>query len=76
MIIHTFKIEKEINKENVSLFPSLIENSGRLYLIDCGYKETFENFLTELNLLNFTMHQIEGIIISHDDYTRNRYPLV
>jgi glyoxylase-like metal-dependent hydrolase (beta-lactamase superfamily II) len=67
MIIHTFKIEKEINKENVSLFPSLIENSGRLYLIDCGYDETFENFLNELNLLNFNLHQIEGIIISHDD---------
>jgi glyoxylase-like metal-dependent hydrolase (beta-lactamase superfamily II) len=67
MIIHTFKIEKEINNEKVAFFPSLIEKRGRLYLIDCGYEETFENFLTELNLLNFSIQQIEGIIISHDD---------
>lgn len=45
-----------------------IENTqGKLYLIDCGYEETFEGILEELNRLNLNIHQIEGIIISHDD---------
>ncbi|WP_305350873.1 MBL fold metallo-hydrolase [Algoriphagus sp.] len=67
MMIKTFEIEKVINGEKVILFPSLLHCRGKLYLIDCGYEETFENYLEELNRQNFSIHQIEGIIISHDD---------
>ena len=67
MTLFTFKIESEINNLNTVLFPSLLKKGGKIYLVDCGYEETFENFQVELNKLNIHISQIDGIIISHDD---------
>lgn len=67
MIISTLKIETELNNQKLTLFPSLIRDNEDVYLIDCGYEETFEIFLNEMKKINIQPDYIKGIIISHDD---------
>lgn len=67
MRVITFKIEKNFHQEKVILYPTLISLNGNHYLVDCGYEETFEEFVSELAKINIQIDQLEGIIISHDD---------
>lgn len=67
MTIHTFKIEREINHSNIVLFPTVVQIDGKVYLIDCGYDETYDDFITELSNLTIRPEDITGILISHDD---------
>jgi glyoxylase-like metal-dependent hydrolase (beta-lactamase superfamily II) len=67
MEVHTFKIEKKVNEVDTVLFPSFLRFGDRTYLIDCGYKETFEDFQQELIKLNAPVNQLTGVFISHDD---------
>jgi len=67
MEINVLQITHFISGQNITLFPTIVRQDGKNYLIDCGYKEAFENFVLELKRLNLTLNQIEGVIISHDD---------
>ncbi len=67
MKITTIKIEQILNKEKLTLFPTLIRINEKVYLVDCGYEETFETFVSELAKIDISIDQIHGIIISHDD---------
>lgn len=67
MKIHTFKIQKEIGHTHIILFPTLIEIKGKKYLVDCGYRETFSEFVSELHKLGVEIKDLHGILISHDD---------
>jgi glyoxylase-like metal-dependent hydrolase (beta-lactamase superfamily II) len=67
MNLTAFRIEKTVENENVVLYPTLIQNAGRNYLVDCGYEQTAEAFETELNVLGVGIKDLNGIIITHDD---------
>ena len=67
MNLAVLKIEKTIEVENVVLFPTLIQNAGRNYLVDCGYEQTAEELETELNVLGVDIKHLNGVIITHDD---------
>jgi glyoxylase-like metal-dependent hydrolase (beta-lactamase superfamily II) len=65
--LETFKIVKKIDHEEVVLYPTLIRFRQKVFLIDCGYEETFFEFVQELNRLGVSVKDLEGILISHDD---------
>jgi len=67
MNLKVFKIEKKIDNENVVIFPTLIQNGRRNYLVDCGYEETFDEFELGLKGLGINIEDLTGIIITHDD---------
>ncbi|MDB5242038.1 MAG: beta-lactamase [Spirosoma sp.] len=51
----------------VILYPTLIEINNKKYLIDCGYEETFAEFVAGLNNLGVEITDLHAILISHDD---------
>jgi glyoxylase-like metal-dependent hydrolase (beta-lactamase superfamily II) len=67
MIIRTFKIEKSIQQDHIVLFPTLLQVDGKNYLVDCGYQETFQEFLAALEDMDIKPIDLHAIIISHDD---------
>lgn len=69
MRILPFKVEDRLdNGQNIELFPSLLVfNNGTKYLIDCGYSSTFDEFEKGVNSIGFSISQLDGVIISHDD---------
>lgn len=68
MKLIVLKIEKIKEGENIILFPVLIQNENRNYLIDCGYEETFQELKSELEVLGIGIKDLTGVIITHDDY--------
>jgi glyoxylase-like metal-dependent hydrolase (beta-lactamase superfamily II) len=67
MNIQTFEIRKFINGNEVILYPTLIEVNDKKYLIDCGYEETFAEFVVGLNNLGVEITNLHALLISHDD---------
>lgn len=67
MKIATFRIEKTLDNIQIILYPTILHVNGRYYLIDCGYEETFDEFLTALDTLGISPGDLHAIIISHDD---------
>jgi glyoxylase-like metal-dependent hydrolase (beta-lactamase superfamily II) len=67
MNIQTFQIRKFISGNEVILYPTLIEINNKKYLIDCGYEETFEEFVVGLINLGVEITDLHAILISHDD---------
>jgi len=65
MQIFNFNIRKNVLGTEVDLFPSVIKIGDEVYLIDCGYEETYTEFVAALKELSIT--SLTGIIISHDD---------
>ena len=63
-ILH-FNISKKIQHAEVNLFPSVIIIGNEVYLVDCGYEETYDEFVNALEELGIP--SLTGIIISHDD---------
>lgn len=68
MKLSILKIEKKIDEQNIVLFPVLIQNENRNYLVDCGYEETFAELSNELELLGIRIKDLTGVIITHDDH--------
>lgn len=67
MKLTTFRIEKMLGATRVELYPTLIQVNGKNYLVDCGYEETFEEFVSALEVLGIGVGDLYAIIISHDD---------
>jgi glyoxylase-like metal-dependent hydrolase (beta-lactamase superfamily II) len=67
MKITTLKIEKTINSVQVTLFPTVVQVNNKTLLIDCGYEETFDEFVSALEALGIPLKDLHAIIISHDD---------
>ena len=67
MNIQTFEVRKFINRNEVVLYPTLIDTNDKKYLIDCGYEETFAEFVAGLNNLGVEITDLHAILISHDD---------
>jgi len=67
MKIQTFRIYKQIDHNEVILNPTLLNIKGKNYLVDCGYEETFPEFLTELRNIGVELTDLYAILISHDD---------
>lgn len=68
MKLKVLKIEKIIEGENIEIFPVLIQNDDRNYLVDCGYEATFEELKSKLNFHKVRIQDLTGVIITHDDY--------
>jgi glyoxylase-like metal-dependent hydrolase (beta-lactamase superfamily II) len=45
----------------------VIQVNNKNYLIDCGYEETFDEFVTALNTLGIFINDLHAIVISHDN---------
>ncbi|MFD2200823.1 MBL fold metallo-hydrolase [Shivajiella indica] len=67
MVISTLKIKHVRNNEKITLYPSIIRKGDKVFLIDCGYEESFEEFFIALKNEGLCIDQINGIFISHDD---------
>lgn len=67
MQIHTFKIQKQLNHIETTLFPTLIQINNKNYLIDAGYEETYPDFVMALAQLGVSVGDISAILVSHDD---------
>lgn len=52
---------------DVVLFPTLVGIRGKHYLVDCGYAETFPEFVNGLRDLGLEIRDLHAILISHDD---------
>src|SRR5690606_1867122 len=48
MKLTTFRIEKILDNKQIILYPTVIQVKNKYYLIDCGYEETFDEFVTAL----------------------------
>ncbi|GAL87391.1 metal-dependent hydrolase [Sporocytophaga myxococcoides] len=67
MKIETFKVHKVFDGREVTLFPTVIELNEKKYLIDCGYEETFDEFVAGLKKLQIEVADLYAILLSHDD---------
>jgi glyoxylase-like metal-dependent hydrolase (beta-lactamase superfamily II) len=67
MKITTFKIDKTINSVQVTLFPTVVQVKNKNLLIDCGYEETYDEFVIALEAIGIPVKDLHAIIISHDD---------
>ncbi len=67
MKIETFKVHKVFGGREVTLYPTVLELNGKKYLIDCGYEETFDEFLAGLKNLQIEVTDLHAILLSHDD---------
>lgn len=68
MKLTVLRVEKTTDNENIVIFPVLLQNENRKYLIDCGYEETFDELRIQLKLHNVDIKDLTGVIITHDDY--------
>ncbi len=68
MKVEILEIEKAIEGEHIVLFPVLLQDAWRNYLIDCGYEETSEELEHELKALGIEPEDLTGVIITHDDH--------
>ena len=67
MQVYTFEIRKTIRQQFVHLYPSLLSIKGKHYLVDCGYEETFPEFVEALGLLGLSTADLHALLLSHDD---------
>lgn len=67
MKILPFEIQKTIDNTPIVIYPTLIQVNGNNYLVDCGYEETYAEFVSELNKVGVTIRDLSAILISHDD---------
>ncbi|MGE4287974.1 MAG: MBL fold metallo-hydrolase [Salinivirgaceae bacterium] len=68
MKISVLRIEKFLDGKQEVIFPVVIQNKNRVFLVDCGYEETIDVFESELNTLGIKINNISGVIITHDDH--------
>jgi len=67
MQITTFKVEKVLGNNQITFYPTVIRVNDKNYLVDCGYEESFGEFVAALNTLGISIEDLYAIIISHDD---------
>lgn len=65
--LNTFRIEKSLPFNHIVLYPTLIQVNNQNYLVDCGYDETFEEFVEALERIGVRVQDLHAIIITHDD---------
>lgn len=51
----------------VILHPTLLTINGKHYLIDCGYEETYDELVQQLQQLGVAVSDLYALLISHDD---------
>lgn len=68
MKLTVLKIKKVTPEETNEIFPVLLQQEDRSYLVDCGYEETAEALEAELEKCGIALKDLTGIIITHDDY--------
>ncbi len=67
MELFILKIEKIQDGRMLSLFPVLLKNDSRNFIVDCGYEDDYSNLEAELAAHKLTIKDLSGIIITHDD---------
>lgn len=67
MKLTPIKINTILDNEEFIFFPVLIETENGNYLVDCGYEETVDKLISELQNLGIDLHNLNGVIITHDD---------
>ena len=65
MTITTLQIKRD--EGPIIIYPTLIQVNNKSMLVDCGYEETFEEFVAALGSIGMTIKDLNAIIISHDD---------
>lgn len=67
MEIEILKIESQVNGQKVTLYPVILKINQKLFLVDCGYEESFEDLLLAMKAFGIKASELYGILISHDD---------
>lgn len=67
MKLSSFKVSAIVDGEEMTIFPVLIETSNGKYLVDCGYEDTVDAFVSELQKLGVNLSDLSGVIVTHDD---------
>jgi glyoxylase-like metal-dependent hydrolase (beta-lactamase superfamily II) len=67
MLVQTFHIQKQMKWAPVSIHPTLLTINDKKFLIDCGYEETFPEFVEALSKLGTNIEDLYAVLISHDD---------
>ncbi len=67
MNIKIFEVRKVIDGNEVVLHPTLVEINNKKFLVDCGYEETFNEFISGMATLGTAVSDLHAILISHDD---------
>ena len=65
--VTVLEIKKVLHHAEVTLYPTLLQVGGRNYLIDCGYEETFDEFVAALASKGVQVKELHAILLSHDD---------
>ena len=50
-----------------TLYPTLIQLNHKNYLVDCGYQETYDELVSQLQSRGVSVADLHAILISHDD---------
>jgi glyoxylase-like metal-dependent hydrolase (beta-lactamase superfamily II) len=61
------ELKSEVKGQEVILHFTLLEVNSKLFLVDCGYEETFEDLKKVLRARSIEISDLDGILISHDD---------
>lgn len=67
MEIIILKIEYILDGQQLVLHPVLISQESEIFLVDCGYEETFEALKSELKSIDIQPEDLTGVLITHDD---------
>jgi glyoxylase-like metal-dependent hydrolase (beta-lactamase superfamily II) len=68
-MIHAEVIElaSSYKNEDVLIFPTVLKVDEKIFLVDCGYEETFDDLISLLRHKNIDVAKLHGILVSHDD---------
>ena len=67
MKLAVLQINGLVNGVQVTLYPTLIQLNHKNYLVDCGYRETFGDLVSQLASRGVGVADLHAILISHDD---------
>jgi glyoxylase-like metal-dependent hydrolase (beta-lactamase superfamily II) len=67
MNIQTLFLKNKVNGSEAIICPTLLTINSKHYLIDCGYEETFEELVQQLQQSGIAVSDLYALLISHDD---------
>jgi glyoxylase-like metal-dependent hydrolase (beta-lactamase superfamily II) len=65
--IHTLEIAFESNQTIDFIYPTLLEAESGLFLVDCGYADFLPKIEKAANIINLSLQNLTGIILTHHD---------
>lgn len=67
MQAEVIELASSYKNEDVLIFPTVLKADEKIFLVDCGYEETFDDLISLLRQKNVDVAKLHGILVSHDD---------